>query len=520
MQLEPGNLSWPADRALGGTLTAAPSPVRLRMLTCAAALAALAAVAAAVLGWGPLQNRILGLSAPTVASTHTGIPVAVARLPLSAQGQLSGILATDRRGFQSNKVAGGFALVNPAEALRARFSPRGVALAVDGGANLSVNLSLKGLSQGGVRTPIGPVAPTAAANRVSYSHGVVREWYRNGPLGIEQGFEIARAPRGHGSGPLMLDMALDASVPARLSEDGERLTFTRGSTTLNYRGLVVTGAQGARVSSHLALHGGTLSIVVDARQARYPLTIDPLIQKGGKLTGGEAEDESLFGTSAALSATAARCWSARRRPTRSRGAAWVFVRSGGSAGSQQGANADGPGARRRAPGARRMRRRIDRRSRRMRVRQQRGAVGRRQHGADRRSFADGDGGNGMGVHPLGIAMDARPTARGGDGKANEGRFGNSVALSADGSTALVGDPVGDGRNAAALGLHALGIGRGRAQPRCSTPKRARWRTSGAAWRSSADGADGADRRAGRLGLRRRGVDVHALGLGVDRRAAS
>jgi hypothetical protein len=54
---------------------------------------------------------------------------------------------------------------------------------------------------------VGVVAPTTDANRVTYRAGVVRAWYANGPMGIEQGFDVFRAPA-IGSGRLILSMAL------------------------------------------------------------------------------------------------------------------------------------------------------------------------------------------------------------------------------------------------------------------------------------------------------------------------
>ena len=44
---------------------------------------------------------------------------------------------------------------------------------------------------------VGGVAPRAQANRVSYARAGLSEWYVNGPLGLEQGFTIPRAPSAH-----------------------------------------------------------------------------------------------------------------------------------------------------------------------------------------------------------------------------------------------------------------------------------------------------------------------------------
>lgn len=56
--------------------------------------------------------------------------------------------------------------------------------------------------------------PSSAGNRVTYRRGGLTEWYRNGPLGLEQGFTLARRPAGVGR----LTVAVDASGP--LSGDG------------------------------------------------------------------------------------------------------------------------------------------------------------------------------------------------------------------------------------------------------------------------------------------------------------
>jgi hypothetical protein len=278
----------------------------------------------------------------------------------------------------------------------------------------------------------------------------VREWYRNGPLGLEQGFEIARAPRGHASGaPLTLDMALHASVPARLSKDGQRLTFTGGSTSLQYRGLVATDAAGAKLSSHLTLHGDTLSIAVDVRHARFPLTIDPLIQQGPKRTSGEAEGESLFGTSAALSGDGRTLLIGGPRDNGSRGAAWVFARSGGSW-SQQGAKWAGAAVR--AGGGEEC------------IEESAEEAGECAFGASVALSADGNTalvGAPSRTSAAGLAWvfsrtgsewsSGEPLPMGGGEEVGAARFGRSVALSADGNTALIGDPSSDlGRGSAFL----------------------------------------------------------------------
>jgi hypothetical protein len=107
------------------------------------------------------------------------------------------------RGEPAYRVAG-LRARNPAQRLRVGFSRAGVAIA-SGRARFRIALSAYGYSSA-VR-PLGVVAPVARANRVSYRRGSLREWYANGPLGVEQGFDVAARPRA-GGGPVTFSLAL------------------------------------------------------------------------------------------------------------------------------------------------------------------------------------------------------------------------------------------------------------------------------------------------------------------------
>jgi hypothetical protein len=434
MQLEPGNSLRATDPSVAEGFTAPHSRNQQRALVWAALLATLVAAA---LGWMPLHGLIFGrppVAAPTAARDRT--PLAIAGLPLSAQGQLSGLLAEDRPAFWAQQASGGYAMANAARTLSARFTPSGVSIVTAKG--LRVNMSLRSLSEGRFRAPIGAVAPTAAANGVSYAHGSVREWYRNGPLGIEQGFDVERPPGGHGTGPLVLGMRLSANAPASLSRDGRSLTFASGSTSLGYDGLVVSDAAGRTLRSRLWLKGDKLSIEVDARQARFPLTVDPLIQQSGKLTSGEAEDEARFGTSAALSGDGNTLLIGAPQDNGSRGAVWVFVNKNGKW-EQQGPKWAGPSTGTGGAGEC--------------AEEAAEESGECSFGSSVALSADGNTalvGEPSDSSAAGVAWvftrhgtawsggEQLPSAAGEEG--GQGRFGRSVALSADGDTALIGDP--------------------------------------------------------------------------------
>ena len=128
------------------------------------------------------------------------------------------------------------------------------------------------------------------ANRVTYAHAGLSEWYANGPLGLEQGFTIPRAPSGHPAGPLTLSMALSGNVHTSLAYGGQSITLSRaGGPSLHYSGLRATDARGRALHSWLQLQNGRLLLRVEARNASYPLQIDPFVQ-GEELAQGETSN--------------------------------------------------------------------------------------------------------------------------------------------------------------------------------------------------------------------------------------
>ncbi len=89
----------------------------------------------------------------------------------------------------------------------------------------------------------------------------------------------------------------------KLAEHGHGLTFVHaGHTVLRYAALQASDARGRVLRSWLALAGGRIVLRVDTAGARYPLRIDPLIQQGEKLAGGGEAASGRFGYSVALSA--------------------------------------------------------------------------------------------------------------------------------------------------------------------------------------------------------------------------
>jgi len=362
---------------------------------------------------------------PTATTRH-----GLTGLPLTAQGPVSAALGRDGSAYQVADLQAG----NPAQHFHTGFTRHGVTVA-SGTAQLGMALTAYG--HGSTLRPVRPTAPRASANRVRYAHGALTEWYANGPLGIEQGFDIAARPHGAAAGPLTLSLGLSGNLAARLRDDA--VLFTGAGAALRYGGLVATDAHGRVLRSWLQLVKGHVLIRVADRGASYPLRVDPMIQQGKKLTPTGAIGTGRFGYAVALSGDGntaligARYGIAGGESGIGAGAAWVFVRSGATW-TQKGGKLVGTGHVGEGEFAH---------------------VGEGEFGTSVALSDDGDtaliGGpaddENLGAAWVftrsGSAWSQQGEKLTGTGESGNGRFGTSVALSADGNTALVGGSADD-----------------------------------------------------------------------------
>jgi FG-GAP repeat len=365
---------------------------------------------------------------PGTTGPATTVRQGLTSLPLAAQGRISAALGQDASAYRLE----GLRAVNPAQHLHARFSRRGVEVA-SGTAQLGMTLFAYG--HGSTLRPVGPAVPRTSANRVRYAHGELTEWYANGPLGIEQGFDVA-APPGPRAGPLTLSLALSGDLAARLRDNS--VLFTARGAALRYGGLVATDADGHVLRSWLQLVEGHVLIRVADRGASYPLRIDPMIQQGKKLTGTGAIGTGRFGYVVALSADGNTALIGGNYLNKGAGGAWVFIRSG-STWAQQGGKLVGTGHVGEGEFAH---------------------VGEGEFGTSVALSADGNtaliGGPGdnekVGAAWVFTRSGSGWTQQGekltGADETGDGKFGGSVALSADGNTALIGGSLdNDGQGA-------------------------------------------------------------------------
>jgi hypothetical protein len=397
------------------------APVHLRRVAVAMAMASL-------IMWICVSTALPGASkAPANwprAARRESTPLASASTSIATWGQspiglraaISSRLARAKRQF-AVAMTPDRGLVARGGGLTTTFGRSGASVRARG-ARLSLRLS--GISFGGRRWALRSPSRAASGDQVSYRRGSLTEWYRNASLGLEQGFTISRRPSYAAAG-LTIAIRVSGGLTARRSGRGV-VVSRRGRVLLRYGGMSALDAVHHRLPVQLGLAHGTLRLSVEDAHARYPLTIDPFIQQGAKLTAADSAVGDLFGLTIALSRDGNTALVGGFRNNDDAGAAWVFVRSG-STWTQQGPKLTADDEQ-----------------------------GSGEFGSGVALSADGNtaliGGsqddNGVGAAWVFVRSGSRWTQQGAKllaadetGPPNS-EFGDSVALSSDGSTALIG----------------------------------------------------------------------------------
>ena len=291
---------------------------------------------------------------------------------------------------------------NPGQQWLTKFDGRGfLAEPKDGGWQWGLELKRYGFP-GAERDINGASAVKAEGQRLTYGwDATVSEWFVNDPRGLEHGFTVRERPIGFTEGnegnkeeristgapqlgnplplkapalapsfpsfasvrtdspPLSFTLAVRGSLEAKVAADGQGLLFCddSGATVINYTGLKVTDADGKTLPSHFAALNSQpstlnpftstlVTLLVDERGARYPLTIDPIAQQAYLKSDnngagvGTTQAGDLFGNSVAVSgdtvvvgangedSSTTGVNSIPNESALSSGAAYVFVRSG------------------------------------------------------------------------------------------------------------------------------------------------------------------------------------------------
>ncbi|HXQ01195.1 MAG TPA: hypothetical protein VN845_14170, partial [Solirubrobacteraceae bacterium] len=263
-----------------------------RVVVSGRGLLALALALACLMLGVALHQGLLSSESRTVASgtgSHAISQEGLLSLPAAMQAPISAALGRDQAAYRIH----GLVAHNPAQQLVARFGRSGVAVTA-GSARFAIALMAFGRPSS--LRPLVASSPLASADRVTYARGPVREWWANGPLGLEQGFDIARRPAGGGA------LTLSLAVPASVRLDHGTVLLPGG---LRYAGLQATDARGRSLRAWLQVRDGRVLVRVDDRGARYPLRIDPTVEQA-ELTpsdgvGCDGDCADRFGYSVATS---------------------------------------------------------------------------------------------------------------------------------------------------------------------------------------------------------------------------
>lgn len=209
--------------------------------------------------------------------------------------------------------------------LVARANPDGVELRPAGGDRGGIGLSL--VRQGCAEGPrdVAPVKPTARDNRVEYARDGVTEWYVNGPLGLEQGFTVARDLGCRRE--LVFEMALAAPVVAELQDAGTVVAMSSGGRRYRYGELYAYDADGRELASSMELVGRQLRLIVGTEGARYPVVVDPRMYiEQAQIAASDGAINDTFGSALAFSGETAVVGAPNRNTAR--GQAYVYQRTG------------------------------------------------------------------------------------------------------------------------------------------------------------------------------------------------
>ena len=268
----------------------------------------------------PLSAVPLELAPDTEDALPQGLERAITRVRQETAGP----------DYRIHADSAGYNLKNPAHGLAARIIGGDLTVS-DPAGTWQVGLRLTRHGRAGSAGAVAAAEASVKGNRITLARGAdLREWYLNGPLGLEQGFDIARRPAG--TGALVLELALSGTLQARLMDGGRGVTLhdLEGEARATYKDLWVVDADGRTLPSRMLVSGDTLTIEVDDSGAVYPVAVDPTLM--GIITKVTAKDGSAgdnLGEAVSLDGTTAIIGSPLDddRGTNS-GSAYIFTRAG------------------------------------------------------------------------------------------------------------------------------------------------------------------------------------------------
>jgi hypothetical protein len=231
-------------------------------------------------------------------------------VPDAAAGLSAADWAGIRAAYQAGRHAavaspGGYEARNPGQRWLTRFDGRGFSTEPDT-ASWTWGLQLERYGfPGAERGVVRPARVEADGQRVAYDWDpTLQEWYVNDSRGLEHGYTVRERPAcgGGGADPLTFTLGVRGDLRPEVEADGRGVRFVdpAGATVLNYAGLVVSDAEGRALAARFEPSGGGLVLAIDERDARYPLTVDPVAQQA-YIKASNVNGADQFGASVSIS---------------------------------------------------------------------------------------------------------------------------------------------------------------------------------------------------------------------------
>src|SRR5262245_27007588 len=161
-------------------------------------------------------------------------------LPAVAHARISAAIGEDQPVYHARAQSDGFRMENAAHQVSVEFTPAGVEFRHGGN---RWGMALRRFGYGDALRETRVSVPHGSTNRVEYRRDDLTEWYLNGPLGVEQGFTLERAPGVPNGKPLTLAFALSGNLTPSVVPGARALTLKRnGAMAFGYGGLTAWDA--------------------------------------------------------------------------------------------------------------------------------------------------------------------------------------------------------------------------------------------------------------------------------------
>jgi hypothetical protein len=214
---------------------------------------------------------------------------------------------TWQESIQLDDVPAAWHAPNRRQGLRTYFTPEGTRVVprTSDQPAWEWGLSLVGYGRGHASRAVEQARLFPNENHIRFDHYEIDEWFVNEPQGIKHGFVLHEPPDESpapvdSASPIHLDLMVSGTLIPHLGADGRSVLFASspGLAVIYYRGLEVHDALGRSLPAWMETHAAsgvwTILLLVDDRDAVYPVTIDPLATTASWI-GEVDQDQAWFG---------------------------------------------------------------------------------------------------------------------------------------------------------------------------------------------------------------------------------